>query len=203
MKLLNVGCGAVRPGEPWTNLDNLWEQLQLGTPERVNLDSEPNYINHPLLEQGDMPFNNDTFDGILCSHVIEHFDCHQAVRILSDCRRILKPGGVLVVSVPDAEYFLRVHAIDTPDSAVELFGEPICPDEPWHKSFFDYALFYNQHKQILSNHSLKCILLRSGFIEFNVRSGITEHTQIIRPEIMAIEAIMNRRKFSLEMVAIK
>ena len=192
MKLLNVGCGATRPTD-WVNLDNLHDVLKPGTPERTNLDKETNYVDHKLPEI--MPFKEGTFDGVLCSHVIEHFDCQDAVKILEDCRRVLKIGGILVVSVPDAEYFRLVLNIDTRDRAVELFGEPICPDEPWHKSFFDYGLFYNQHKQILTDTSLWCLLVKAGFSPaFLYVSNDTSKE---------IEKIMNRRKFSLEMTALK
>jgi predicted SAM-dependent methyltransferase len=197
MKLLNIGCGSVRPAG-WTNLDNLHEVLKEGTPERKNLDKETNYVDHNLPEV--MPFIEGTFDGILCGHVIEHFDCQDAVKILNDCFRLLKIGGLLVVSVPNADYFLDVYEKDKPDKAIELFGEPICPDEPWHKSFFDYALFYNQHKQILTRTSVECLLLKSGFKWNYLFNGnfIEEHA--VGQEI---NKIMNRRMFSLEMCAIK
>jgi predicted SAM-dependent methyltransferase len=198
MKLLNIGCGSVRPGDPWINLDNLHTQLAHGTPERANLDKETNYVEHELCTTM-MPFANETFNGILCSHVIEHFDAQDSVKILQDCHRLLKLNGVLIVSVPDAEYFWSVRNKDTPDNAVKLFGEPICPDEPWHKSFFDYALFYHQHKQVLTETSVKCLLLKAGFSFFERAST----APFISDLMISMGAIMNRRRFSLEMVALK
>lgn len=209
MKLLNVGCGGARDqSEHWWNLDCLREQLKEGTPERRQLDSEPRYIDHDLNSAPPipiLPFTSDAaFDGILCSHVVEHFDCHGSAALLTDCRRVLKPGGLLVVSVPDAEYFMKVHSQDTPERAVELFGEPICPDEPWHKSFFDYGLFYNQHKQVLTEPALRCLFIRAGFAPESVRCNpMIRHMDVIPPEFTEIMKIMNRRKFSLEMCAVK
>lgn len=205
MKLLNLGCGAVRVvDEHWTNLDCLRDSLPLGTPERVNLDNEPNYVDFRI-GSGPLPFESETFDGVLLSHVIEHLDCHEAVSLLTECRRILKDGASVMVSVPDASYFRKVHALDTPENAPELFGEPICPDEPWHKSFFDYALFYDQHKQVLTEDSLWCLFVRAGFssaficphwsyeAQRNINAGLYE----------AVRRIINRLKFSLVMVGIK
>lgn len=195
MRLLNVGCGSVRHAEPWTNLDNLHDILKPGTPERTNLDAEKNYVNHSLPDP--MPFKEGTFNAILCSHVIEHFDCQDSAKILSDCMRVLVNGGLLVVSVPNAEYFLSVYDEDKPERAVELFGEPICPDEPWHKSFFDYGLWYNQHKQILTMKSLECLMLRAGF-----RKSFLHYSS--HPLYAgSVEPLMNRRKFSLELCAVK
>lgn len=195
MNLLNIGCGAVRPGYPWVNLDNLHEQLKHGTPERENLDKETNYINWDLYSLNHIPSEDDYYDGILLSHVIEHFDCQASVSILKDCKRSLKPGGMIVVSVPDAEYFLKVHDQDKPENALELFGEPICPAEPWHESFFNYALFYEQHKQVLTHASLECILIRAGLKTRWLQYSGETHREI--------EKIMNRRKFSVEMIAMK
>lgn len=209
MRLLNVGCGGNRPqDEHWWNLDELRKHLKPGTPERINLDKEPRYIEAHL--PGDLLLfageNESSFDGILCSHVIEHLTCHEAVAVLYDCRRILKPGGLLVVSVPDAEYFLKVYDRDTPENAVELFGEPI--SESWQPNFFSYALFKDDHQMVIGASSLHCLLLKAGFTLGSIVSldpvrsyyggGYCNHTLL--PMIMEI---MNRRKFSLEMAAIK
>ncbi len=196
MRLLNVGCGATRPGEPWTNLDQLHDVLKPGTPERTNLDLEKNYVNWDIALS--LPFEEETFDGVLCSHVLEHFDCQDAVRIITRCRRVLKPEGIFVASVPDASYFLEVHDEDTREKAIDLFGEPICPEEPEHKSFFDYALFYWQHKQILTLDSMLCLLMKAGFTNIET---VPSNSQ--KEIVKTIESIMNRRKFSLEMMAFK
>lgn len=198
MKLLNVGCGGNRPQDPhWWNIDCLRNILALGTPERMHLDAEPRYIDHDLREG--LPFGNDLFDALLISHVVEHFSAHGAAALLGDCRRILKPGGLLVVSVPDAEYFLKVYDRDTPENAVELFGEPI--SESWQKSFFDYALFKNDHMQVLTLGSLQCLLIKAGFRTEDIRhySSALSNSDVESE----IGKIMNRRKFSVELAAIK
>jgi predicted SAM-dependent methyltransferase len=42
---------------------------------------------------------------ILASHVLEHFDRHTGRAFLSECWRILQPGGVLRLAVPDFDVF--------------------------------------------------------------------------------------------------
>jgi predicted SAM-dependent methyltransferase len=196
MRLLNLGCGATRPPEPWTNLDNLHPVLSPRTVERAQLDSEPNYINHDL--SNPLPFPDDTFDGILCSHVLEHFDCHEAARIIGECKRVLRPDKALIVSVPDADFFLVVHEKDKPENAKELFGEPICPAEPWHKSFCDYALFHHGHKQVLTHASLACLLLRGGFDRYKIWPSLS-----CRDEVDVMNPILNRLRFSAVLYALK
>jgi ubiquinone/menaquinone biosynthesis C-methylase UbiE len=164
MKLLNVGCGGHRPPEPWTNLDTLRRSLKEGSPERTNLDAELNYVECDLLLQS-IPFRDEWFDGILLQHVLEHFSCHETTEVLYKCRAVLKKGGVLVASVPNVDYFEMVHTGDTKENAVQIFGESISGD--WQdsqcNSFFDYALFHRQHKQILNQSGLWALLRRSGF----------------------------------------
>lgn len=45
-----------------------------------------------------LPFASNTFDAIICSEVLEHVENYSA--ILAEIRRVLKPNGQLVVSVP-------------------------------------------------------------------------------------------------------
>jgi SAM-dependent methyltransferase len=45
-----------------------------------------------------LPFPSGHFDAIVCSEVLEHI--HEYRAVLTECARILKPGGQLAISVP-------------------------------------------------------------------------------------------------------
>jgi len=45
-----------------------------------------------------LPFRDHTFDKILCAEVMEHI--HEDGRVVSEFFRVLKPGGVMAVTVP-------------------------------------------------------------------------------------------------------
>lgn len=162
MKLGNLACGAVRPqGEEWWNVDTLRSVLAPGTPERQQLDSEPRYIEANLETEG-VPFDDGSMDSLLLSHALEHFDCQAGVRIMADCHRALKPGGVLLVSVPDASYFRAMHVYDRVENAKKLFGEEIhLPDG--ETTFTGYALWNKFHRAILCEDSLWHYFKRAGF----------------------------------------
>lgn len=196
MKLLNLGCGYPRFPEPeWTNLDNLHAHLLEGMPERENLDKEENYINFDVLA-GPLPFPDETFDGVLASHFFEHFDAQDGLKLMIECRRILKPGGVLLVSVPDTAYFRKVYPEDKKHNWPRLFdvsdpGNPI-------PTFFEAALWFNEHKVMFTMDVLWCYLMRVGFSnwtgDFDLQKNEALHHMLPR---------LNRRIFSLEIVAYK
>lgn len=188
MKYLNVGCGYPRiEGDEWVNLDNLLSQLTDGTPEKENLLAEKNYIEHDLLS-GPIPFEGDTFDGCILLHVLEHFDCQQAVSILVECKRVLKQGGALLASVPDASYFRKVYPNDRVQNWPELF-DVTDPNNPI-PSFFRAALFFEQHRVLMTEDALWCYFTMAGLTI--APSAPDEMMQKL-----------NRRKFSVEMAGVK
>jgi SAM-dependent methyltransferase len=89
---LNLGCGN-RFHPDWTNID-------IAT-------SSPLVIRHNLRKG--IPFAGDTFEVCYHSHILEHFDREQAPAFLAECHRVLKPGGVIRVAVPDLEQIARLY----------------------------------------------------------------------------------------------
>ena len=75
---VNVGCGTNKLAG-WQNFD-------------ADLD-----ITNPL------PFADNTIDFILAEHVVEHVRYRQAVLFLTECYRVLRPGGVVRIIVPSIE----------------------------------------------------------------------------------------------------
>ena len=88
MKYLNLGCGAYySTNAEWTNVDFVSSDKQV--------------IAHNLL-QG-IPFENDTFDFVYHSHVLEHFSKNDGAQFISECHRVLKKNAVIRIAVPDLE----------------------------------------------------------------------------------------------------
>lgn len=104
LKLLNLGCGNHYHLD-WTNVDFGSRGTEV--------------IGHNLL-QG-VPFSTATFDAVYHSHVLEHFTEADGKRFVAECVRVLKPGGVLRIAVPDLEGIVRQY-ITNLDQA--LAGEP-------------------------------------------------------------------------------
>lgn len=54
-------------------------------------------------------FPDASFDSLYASHILEHFDYQgDLLKTLREWRRVLKPGGELLISVPDMETLSRL-----------------------------------------------------------------------------------------------
>ena len=54
--------------------------------------------------------SGERFDTVIMSHILEHVD--NPVEIISIGKRYLKPGGVLLIDVPNARSFHRIAAVE-------------------------------------------------------------------------------------------
>ena len=93
MRLLNLGCGA-RHHHDWVNLD-----FQPTSPEVMPYN----------LLTGPLPFPSNVFDAVYHSHLLEHFPRRYAPIFMQECGRVIKPGGVIRVVVPDLERIAQLY----------------------------------------------------------------------------------------------
>lgn len=111
---------------------------------------------------------DNSVDIIYTCHVLEHFKRREVPRVLSEWQRVLKPGGVLRISVPDFASLCEIYQkFDNQLNLVvgALFGRQ------------DYL--YNIHYNVFDFQSLKQSLEDVGFIEvhrYNWRK--TDHAEI-------------------------
>ena len=107
-QLLNIGSGDHFYINGWTRLDYNDDAEKVG--ERIKRRCD---VNFDLLSGKPLPFEDATFDGIYTSHTIEHLHNADVERIIEDCFRILKPGGVLRVVCPSInKYFDAYDELD-------------------------------------------------------------------------------------------
>lgn len=85
-------------------------------------------LNSPLAEVRadicDLPFASDSFDIILCNHVLEHIPDHH--KALSELYRVLRPGGWGIFQVPQdlkRETTFEDPTITDPEQRRRIFGQ--------------------------------------------------------------------------------
>ena len=101
---LNLGCGG-RFRDGWVN---------------VNFASTGVGVIAADLRKG-IPFPDQSFDVIYHSHLLEHFPKADAPVFLKDCLRVLRPGGVIRMAVPDLVAIARNYllALEKARSGIE------------------------------------------------------------------------------------
>lgn len=72
----------------------------------------PNWLNVDVkdsdwdvdLASGELPWPNDHFKAAVGRHVIEHLELeHELLPLFGELRRVIQPGGIILVSCPDIE----------------------------------------------------------------------------------------------------
>lgn len=89
------------PGVGWTKPDGSWITLD-ADPRRADLVVDFNTFSRLPLAEGSVA-------AIYGSHVFEHMSIYVAPRMFEECRRVLAPGGVMRLVLPDAERSIREY----------------------------------------------------------------------------------------------
>lgn len=92
LRLLNLGCGN-RYHPDWVNVDFH--------------SSNPAILAHDLKDK--LPFEDDFFDVVYHSHVQEHLPKIFVPMFFHECFRVLKPGGIIRMVIPDLEQIARIY----------------------------------------------------------------------------------------------
>ena len=78
-----------------------------------------------------IPYPQSSFDGLHCSHVIEHLEPRGAYFFLKEATRVLKPRGILVISSPllwSGFYDNLTHVKPYPPRAIMRYLVETAPD---------------------------------------------------------------------------
>lgn len=65
------------------------------------------------------PFKNDTLDYIYSEHMIEHITYSDAMLMLSECFRVLKPNGKIRISTPDLQFLIDLYQQNKTQQQIE------------------------------------------------------------------------------------
>lgn len=151
-KKLHLGCGG-KIKEGWINIDfHPKADLSLDLHRRL-------------------PFPSNSILIIYSEHFLEHLEYPgQVIHFLRESLRVLKPGGVLSVGVPDTEWPLHAYVSGDNryfDSAKKLWH----PD--WCVTRLDHINYHfrqgNEHKYAYDFETLKRILELIGFTSVSRR----------------------------------
>lgn len=157
-------------------------KLQLGAGNNIL----PGWFNTDYFPRPDISFMDVTktfpipptsFKFIFTEHHIEHISYKDAVFMLKECYRILKPGGIIKIDTPDLYNSLRFYMDENlnngefADHSNEYLysgfysAVNFIPVDDYSKAHEVNNMFYNyEHKFIYDFESLKRVLQHAGFI---------------------------------------
>jgi SAM-dependent methyltransferase len=105
----------------------------------------------------DLPFPDAFFDTVISSEVLEHLPDDRAG--LREARRVLRPGGVLAITVPNHDY---PFWWDPVNKTRELLGR-----EPVRAGF--WAGIWARHERLYRQEELVARVQEAGFVVEDVR----------------------------------
>jgi len=98
-------------------------------PGFINVDRLNGQEAYPLPAYAD-----GSVDEIRASHILEHFGHREVPEVLKEWVRVLKPGGVLKIAVPDFDYLVQHRHDELPLESYLMGGQSDQND--YHKSIF-------------------------------------------------------------------
>lgn len=102
-------------------------------------------------------FEDKSVDLIYSSHSFEYFDIKEAPDVLNEWHRVLKPGGMLRLAVPDFDSLINLYKLTGDINSIlgPLFGRMQIETKSSKKTLF--------HKTVYTFISLKNLLESNGF----------------------------------------
>lgn len=138
---LHLGSGGEHK-DGWVNVD------LLGDPVEVAWD-----LSRPL------PFPDGSAAAVFHEHLLEHIPLAGGTALLAECFRVLRPGGLLRVGVPDAGRLLLSYAGDREYVAARHPGRPTA-------LLAVQELFYwHRHTTMFDEETLTFLVRAAGFVD--------------------------------------
>ena len=132
-KYLQYGCGLSNP-DKWENFDSsptlrIQRTPLLGMLLKPTLNVVfPRNIKYGNIVKG-LNVSKNTYDGIYCSHVLEHLSYTDLLKSLQNTYEYLKHGGIFRMVLPDLEFLCREYIdgvnIKDPKSSLKFMNESL------------------------------------------------------------------------------
>jgi ubiquinone/menaquinone biosynthesis C-methylase UbiE len=166
--VLNVGCGHAMANKlPRRFQGPDWQEVRLD----IDADVTPDIV----CSITDMaPVGNASVDAVFSSHCLEHVFRHEAPLALAEFRRVLRSGGVLVVTLPDLQSIAEmVAAGGLEDEAYRARSGPITPFDMifGHAGLVARGHLRMAHKSGFTAATLGRLMEEAGFDAVEVRRG--------------------------------
>jgi len=191
---INLGCG-LRVAKGWLNIDGSLNAMFASWPNWMHkilyrLSGARQYYsleqycdilgNHQFLYHDlalSLPLHDNTVDFIYSSHFFEHLFKDDTANLLNACAQVLKPGGIIRISIPDLAYAVSLYGLGKKTEMLEDY-------------FFvsGKGSYLARHKYMYDFDLIKTALEQAGFSDVTrceYRQGKTSDVEIldVYPEV--------------------
>lgn len=190
---LQLGCGGeIKPG--WVNIDLMPTQGNLdvnGSPSEGTL-----LINYDL-RRGTLPLADNSCEIIYSSHFFEHLTYKNGLALMRDCYRVLNPGGIFRISLPNFRGLFRAYLEgDLKHLDLVNINEVLPEVEPGTETIVDYVNYgvyqYGEHKCVYDEEKVLILLGNIGFSKVSpseFKEGIDPANELRRRYSFYVEAV--------------
>jgi SAM-dependent methyltransferase len=164
--VLNVGCG-------YPLRQKLHPHFHGPEWREIRLDLDPAVRPDIVCSITDMaPISADAVDAIWSSHNLEHLQRHEVPSALAEFSRVLKPCGLLLLTLPDLQNVARLVVEDRlEDQAYASSSGPITALDMifGHTASLARGNSFMAHRTGFTARTLQKVLTEAGFVGITVR----------------------------------
>jgi Uncharacterized protein conserved in bacteria len=166
--LLHIGCGTASPERlPECFRGTHWREIKLDIDPRVKPDIVASLTDMSMVATA-------SADAVWSSHNLEHLEGFQVPQALEEIRRVLKPGGFALITLPDLGRIAQLITEGRADQV--LYTSPAGPITPLdmlfgHQASLTRGNHYMAHRTGFTAERLGTKLAEAGFEEVRVVKG--------------------------------
>lgn len=190
IRVLEVGCGM---GSTLGKIKYLYPNAQVYGVELVEPVAQLAKTNFAIIsgdvEQMELPYDEQSFDYIICADVLEHL--HNPEKILSELRRYLKIGGCILASIPNLMNAEVVYEL--------LKG---------NFTYRDSGILDKTHLHFFTLNEIQRMFIKNGFSVEKIGTMVApEKSTTIAPEffeqLLSISGVADRQLFDTYQFLVK
>jgi predicted SAM-dependent methyltransferase len=118
-----------------------------------------------------LPFPDERISKIYSSHLFEHLTYHDGQILLDECKRVLIPGGVFSICVPNARLFIEAYLNRSTLKEEQYFTYTDAYNSTTRIDYVNYIAYMDgHHKYMFDAENLIFILKDKGFRNVRIRN---------------------------------
>jgi SAM-dependent methyltransferase len=136
-RILDIGCGSFPYFLAHTAFKEKFAVDQLPMPKETATKNQIEFFTLNLNQEPHLPFGDDYFNAVTLLAVVEHLNPDSMALLFKESRRVLKPGGMVILTTPAAwsdgilKFMARINLVSAEEIHEHAFAYTL-PLLGWH-----------------------------------------------------------------------